>query len=114
VSARQDPDLATDRVIANLPAYLAGYLLDYGESLENLPEPQLAGATVMWATGTQSVRPDQRAQQWIRRDDGDDEDSPWTLAGIERNGEFVPTGDSPTSGGVQRFTTGPVGLDPPD
>ena len=112
VSARKDADAATEEVIGNLPAYLAGYLLDYGESLEQLPESQLAGAVVMWATGTQSVRPGQQAQQWMQPDETDDEDSPWILAGVERDGEFIPASDD-TGGGVQTFTTS-RGVDPPD
>lgn len=110
VSARRDADAATEEVIGNLPAYLAGYLLDYGESLDELPEAQLAGATTMWATGAQSVRPDQRAQQWMALDPDDDEFSPWILAGVERDGEFYPASDAP-SGGVRRFATS---WDPPD
>lgn len=110
VSPRKDEDAATEEVIGNLPAYLAGYLLDYGEDLEELPEAQLAGATTMWATGAQSVRPGQRAQQLMRLED-DDGESPWELAGVERDGEFIPASDDPASGGVQTFTTG---WDPPD
>ena len=113
VASRKDSDAATEEVIGNLPAYLAGYLLDYGEDLEELPEPQLAGATTMWASGAQSVRPDQRAQQWMKLedDDGDDELSVWELVGVERDGEFIPAGDQPERGGVDRFTTA---WDPPD
>jgi len=110
VSPRKDTDEATEEVIGNLPAYLAGYLLDYGDDLEDLPESQLAGATTMWATGTQSVRPGQRAQQWMKLEQ-DDEPSLWRLAGVERDGEFYPS-DGEGGGGVQRFTT--TGLDPPD
>lgn len=111
VSARKDADAATEEVIGNLPAYLAGYLLNYGESLEELPEAQLAGATVMWATGGQSVRPGKRAQKWMNREEEEtDEPSPWILAGVERDGEFYPASDG-ASGGVKRFTTK---WDPPD
>ena len=117
VSARKDADAATEEVIGNLPAYLAGYLLDYGESLEELPEPQLAGAVTMWATGAQSVRPGQGAQVWMKPEadeaDEPDEWTPWELAGLERDGEFYPADDAAT-GGVNRFTTAPDGLDPPD
>ena len=111
-SARKDTDAATEEVIGNLPAYLAGYLLNYGESLEELPESQLAGATTMWATGAQSVRPGQDAREWMRREEEEEEEpSPWILAGVERDGEFIPAGDDPSSGGVRRFTTA---WDPPD
>jgi hypothetical protein len=111
VSSRQDADVATEDVIGNLPAYLAGYLLNYGEDLEELPESQLAGATTMWATGAQSVRPDQRIQQWMKlEDDQDDDASEWELIGVEQDGEFFPASDS-NSGGVATFTTG---WDPPD
>lgn len=111
VAARKDADNATEEVIGNLPAYLAGYLLDYDDDLEDLPEPQLAGAAVMWATGTQSVRPGQRAQQWMKLEDADDdEESPWELTGVEKDGEFIPASDDRT-GGVSRFTTS---WDPPD
>lgn len=109
VAARKGAEQATEEVVGNLPAYLSGYLLNYGEDLEELPEAQLAGATTMWATGTQSVRPDQRAQEWMRRDLDGEEESPWILAGVERDGEFLPARDS-ASGGVKRFTTG---FDPP-
>jgi hypothetical protein len=106
VSARKSAEAATEDVVGNLPAYLAGYLLNYGENLEELPESQLAGAAVMWSTGTQSVRPDQRAQQWMRLDQDDDqEESPWILAGIERDGEFHPASDDPARGGVATFVT---------
>lgn len=112
VSARKDAEEAGEDLINNLPAYLAGYLLDYGESLEELPESQLAGATVMWSTGAQSVRPGQQAREWMRREEEDrDDPSPWILAGVERDGEFIPATDDRTTGGVQRFTTG---WDPPD
>lgn len=111
VSARKNAEAATEDVVGNLPAYLAGYLLNYGEDLEELPESQLAGATTLWATGSQSVRPDQRAQQWMKLDQDDEEESPWILAGIERDGEFHPASDDPDRGGVQTFTTG---LDPPE
>jgi hypothetical protein len=112
LSQRQDSEKAARDTISNLPAYLTGYLLDYGQRLEELPESQLAGAAVMWATGTQSVRPGAQAQQWMQLDPDDDaEDSPWTIAGVERDGEFIPADDT-ASGGVDRFTTG--GLDPPD
>jgi len=112
VSARKNAEEATEDVIGNLPAYLAGYLLNYGESLEELPESQLAGATTMWATGAQSVRPGQQAQQWMKREEEDkDEPSPWILAGVERDGEFIPVSDDPSRGGVKRFTTS---WDPPD
>jgi hypothetical protein len=110
VNARKDAEAATEDVIGNLPAYLAGYLLNYGEDLEELPESQLAGATTMWATGTQSVRPDQRAQQWMKLDDGGDDASEWELIGVEQDGEFIPASD-PGGGGVSTFTTG---WDPPD
>jgi hypothetical protein len=115
VSSRKTVENATEEVIGNLPAYLAGYLLDYGEDLDELPEAQIAGATVMWATGTQSVRPDRRAQQLMARDDDADDDtqSPWELAGVERDGEFIPA-DSRSSGGVDRFVTSTDSLDPPD
>jgi hypothetical protein len=110
VNARKDADAATDEVIGNLPAYLAGYLLNYGDSLEELPESQLAGATVMWATGAQSVRPGQRAQQWMKREGDDDgEVTEWELAGVEKDGEFIPASDS-ANGGVCTFTTS---WDPP-
>lgn len=113
LTARKDTDDATEEVIDNLPAYLAGYLLDYDKALEDLPEAQLAGAAVMWATGTQSVRPDQRAQQWMKLDDADaddDGDSPWELAGVKKDGEFLEVSDE-RNGGVSRFTTswGPPG-----
>lgn len=111
MAARKDAEKATEEVIGNLPAYLAGYLLDYGESLEELPESQLAGATTMWATGAQSVRPGQQAQEWMKLEDDDGEDSPWELAGVEKDGEFIPASDDPSAGGVQRFTTS---WDPPD
>ena len=111
VAARKDAENATDEVIGNLPAYLAGYLLDYDATLEDLPEPQLAGAAVMWATGTQSVRPDQRAQEWMKLDEDDVEESSWILAGVEREDEFIPASDDPTAGGVARFVTS---WDPPD
>jgi hypothetical protein len=112
LSGRQDSEKATNEVINNLPAYLTGYLLDYGQRLEELPESQLAGAAVMWADGTQSVRPGAEAQQMMKLDPDDDaEESPWTIAGVERDGEFIPADDT-ASGGVDRFTTG--GLDPPD
>jgi hypothetical protein len=106
VTSRKDVEAATEDVIGNLPAYLAGYLLDYGESLEDLPEAQLAGATLMWATGTQSVRPGRGAQQWMQREDdgGDDELSVWELAGVEQDGEFYAADDGAT-GGVDRFVT---------
>ena len=110
VSPRNDTDAATEEVIGNLPAYLAGYLLDYGEDLDELPEAQLAGATTMWATGAQSVRPDQRAQQWMKLEEDDDGPSPWELAGVEKDGEFIEASGS-SSGGVQTFTTS---WDPPD
>ncbi len=114
VSARKNTDAATEDLIGNLPAYLAGYLLDYGESLEDLPEPQLAGATTMWATGAQSVRPGRGAQAWMKREDDaeDSEFTPWEIAGVERDGEFYPAEDGAT-GGVQRFTTTARGYDPP-
>ena len=112
VSARKDAEQASEDLIGNLPAYLAGYLLNYGESLEELPESQLAGAAVMWSTGAQSVRPGQTAREWMRREEEDkDEPSPWILAGVERDGEFIPTSEDPSRGGVKRFTTS---LDPPD
>jgi hypothetical protein len=111
VSARKSTENATEEVIGNLPAYLAGYLLNYGESLGELPESQLAGATTMWATGAQSVRPGAGAQEWMKLEDADDEESPWILAGVERDGEFIPASDDPARGGVKRFTTS---LDPPD
>ena len=112
VSARKDAEQASEDLIGNLPAYLAGYLLNYGESLEELPESQLAGAAVMWSTGAQSVRPGQTAREWMRREEEDkDEPSPWILAGVERDGEFIPASDDPSSGGVKRFTTK---WDPPD
>jgi len=112
VSSREDADKASEDLINNLPAYLAGYLLDYGEDLEELPESQLAGATVMWATGAQSFRPGQQAREWMRREEEEkDEPSPWILAGVERDGEFIPASDDPSKGGVQTFTTG---WDPPD
>jgi hypothetical protein len=111
VSARKDAEVATEDVIGNLPAYLAGYLLNYGEDLEELPESQLAGATVLWATGAQSVRPDERAQQWMKlEDDQDDDASEWELIGVEQDGEFFPASDDPDSG-VSTFTTS---WDPPD
>ena len=111
VSPRKDVEEASEEVIGNLPAYLAGYLLNYGESLDELPESQLAGATVMWATGAQSVRPGQRAQEWMKPEEEDDDElSAWILAGVERDGEFIPASDA-ASGGVQRFTTS---WDPPD
>ena len=110
VSARRSTEDASEDVIGNLPAYLAGYLLNYGESLEELPEPQLAGATVLWATGAQSVRPGQRAQQAMQLDKDDDEEpSMWELAGVRRDGEFYEASDG-TTGGVDRFTTS---TDPP-
>ena len=110
VSERKDADAATEEVIGNLPAYLAGYLLDYGDDLEELPEPQLAGAVTLWSTGSQSVRPDQQAQQWMKDDDDDDQgESDWFLAGVERGDEFYPA-DPDASGGVKRFITG---TDPP-
>ena len=112
VSARKDVDAASEDVIGNLPAYLAGYLLDYGEDLEELPEPQLAGATTMWATGAQSVRPDQRAQQWMRLEESETEDTDWQLIGVEHDGEFIPSAD-PSSGGVDRFVTSSVDNPPP-
>jgi hypothetical protein len=112
VSARKDAEKASEEVIGNLPAYLAGYLLNYGESLEELPESQLAGAAVMWSTGAQSVRPGQQAREWMRRaEEDEEEESPWILAGVERDGEFIPASDDPSRGGVQTFTTS---LDPPD
>jgi len=116
VSSRKDAEDATEDLIGNLPAYLSGYLLNYGESLEELPEPQLAGATTMWATGAQSVRPGAVASDWMQLDQDDQDDdefSPWELAGVERDGEFIPADDG-ASGGVKRFTTAPDGLDPPD
>lgn len=107
VSHREDTEKATEGVIENLPAYLAGYLLNYGEDLEELPEPQLAGAAIMWATGAQSVRPGATAREWMERDEEErEEPSEWELAGVERDGEFIPAGDG--SGGVDYFTTGPV------
>ena len=112
VSPRKDVEEASEEVIGNLPAYLAGYLLNYGESLDELPESQLAGATVMWSTGAQSVRPGQRAQEWMKpEEEDDDEVSAWILAGVERDGEFIPASNDASSGGVQRFTTS---WDPPD
>ena len=111
VSPQKDADQATEEVIGNLPAYLAGYLLDYGDRLDELPEAQLAGAVVMWATGTQSVRPDQRAQQWMALEDTGDEESEWILAGVDRDGEFIPASTDDT-GGVRTFTTS-RGHDPP-
>jgi len=110
VASRKDADAATEEVIGNLPAYLAGYLLEYGASLEDLPEAQLAGATTMWATGCQSVRPGSRASEWMKLEDEDDEESPWELIGVERDGEFFPS-DGAAGGGVQRFETS---WDPPD
>jgi hypothetical protein len=113
VSARKGVEHATEEAIGNLPAYLAGYLLDYGDRLDELPEPQLAGAVTMWATGAQSVRPDQRAQEWMRRDDSDDgEPSDWVLIGVQRGEEFTPADDA-HGGGVRRFVTDDS-LDPPD
>jgi len=103
VSARKDADAATDEVIGNLPAYLAGYLLDYGDDLDDLPEAQVAGATVLWATGAQSVRPGQRAQDWMALE-ADDESSPWELLGVETpDGELIECDGS--GGGVDTFTT---------
>jgi hypothetical protein len=111
VSARRDAEQASEDLIGNLPAYLAGYLLNYGEDLEELPESQLAGAAVMWSTGAQSVRPGQTAREWMRREEEEtDEPSPWILAGVERDGEFIPASDD-NRGGVKRFTTA---WDPPD
>lgn len=113
VSARKGVEHATEEAIGNLPAYLAGYLLDYGDRLDQLPEPQLAGAVTMWATGAQSVRPDQGAQEWMRLDrDDDTEPSEWVLIGVQRGEEFTPA-DGSTSGGVRRFVTDDS-LDPPD
>lgn len=112
VKSRKDPDGTTDEVIENLPAYLAGYLLDYGESIEDLPEPQLAGAAIMWATGSQSVRPGSKANDWMSLDEDDkNEESAWTLEGVEKDGEFYPASDDPDRGGVDTFTTS---WDPPD
>jgi len=112
VSARKDAEKAAEDLIGNLPAYLAGYLLDYGEDLDELPESQLAGAATMWSTGAQSVRPGQQAREWMRREEEDsDEETPWILAGTEKDGEFIPANDDPSSGGVSTFTTG---WDPPD
>ncbi|WP_224926152.1 hypothetical protein [Saliphagus infecundisoli] len=112
VSGRKDSEEATEEVIGNLPAYLAGYLLNYGESLEELPESQVAGAVVMWATGTQSVRPGGRASEWMRFEgEEDEEESLWVLAGVERDGEFIPASDG--GSGVSTFTTS-RGLDPPE
>jgi hypothetical protein len=49
-----------------------------------------------------------------RDDDADDDtQSPWELAGVERDGEFIPA-DSRSSGGVDRFVTSTDSLDPPD
>ena len=111
VSARKTTEDATEEVIGNLPAYLAGYLLNYGESLEELPESQLAGATTMWATGAQSVRPGGTASAWMELDlDEDDDASEWELIGVEQDGEFIPASDG-TNGGVSTFTTS---WDPPD
>lgn len=112
LSSRQDAEKASEEVISNLPAYLAGYLLDYGDDLDELPESQLAGATTLWVTGARSVRPGQTARDWMRREEEEEEEeSPWILAGVEKDGEFFPTSGDPSRGGVSRFTTS---WDPPD
>lgn len=111
VSHREKTEKATEETIQNLPAYLAGYLLNYGEDLDELPESQLAGAAIMWATGAQSVRPGATAREWMERDEEErEEPSEWELAGVERDGEFIPAGDG--GGGVDYFTTG--SKPPPD
>ena len=112
VSQRKDADLATENVIGNLPAYLTSYLLDYGKNLEDLPESQRAGAAVLWATGAQSIRPGATAQEWMQRDQEDQETAEeWEMVGVERDGEFIPSDDH--SGGVSTFTTGTGPPGPP-
>lgn len=108
VSPRKDVEAASEGVIGNLPAYLTGYLMEYGESLDELPEPQQAGATIMWATGARSVRPDQTANEWMRLERGEDAEdtTEWEYVGFEDGAGQLHEAEGEGSGGISWFTTG--------
>jgi hypothetical protein len=99
--------------LENLGTYLAEDLGTYGDDpLDADDHVQMANA-LLWATGRQRWRPSNGAQQYMAGEYSDPGgDSPWELVGIDDGDEVRPAPDD--SGGVDRFTTGPVGVPPPD
>lgn len=89
--------------------YLSEYLGTYGDDPLDAPEHVQASNAILWATGRQRWRPCQTAQQFMAYDPPES-DGDWTLIGVEDGDDFLPCDDA--SGGVDRFTTGPVG--PPE
>jgi hypothetical protein len=97
--------------IGNLGTYLAEYLgTDSGNPLD-APDHQQQANAVLWATGKQRWRPSQGAQSYMASFKADEGDSAWKLVGIRSGTEYHPCEDA--TGGVDRFTTGPV-HPPPD
>jgi hypothetical protein len=94
-----------------LAIYLAEYLGTYGDDPLDQAEHVQASNALLWATERQRWRPSNGAQQYMKTPQRDETATTWELAGIERDDEMIPCG--PGSGGVDRFTTGPAGLDPP-
>lgn len=110
---RADPD--DDEQLDELAIYLAEYLGTYGDD-DPLQEPEhvQAANALLWATGRQRWRPCQTAQEMMAYDPPETA-TQWSLAGIEKDGEFIPAEGA--SGGVSRFETTtdpPLKTPPPD
>jgi hypothetical protein len=92
-----------------LPGHFSPYREhDVSGPYRNAPGQVPLGNAILWATGEQRWRPTNGAQSYMASEYRDpDEESPWTIVGI-RDGDAVrPAPDG--GGGVERFTTGPLG-----
>ena len=108
--AGADRDTDDDDALDELAIYLAEYLGTYGDDDPlDAPEHVQAANALLWATGRQRWRPSNGAQSYMAAEERETTDE-WSLVGIEKDGEFIPANDH--GGGVDTFTTGPVG--PPD
>jgi hypothetical protein len=108
--AGTDRDLGSD-ALDELAIYLAEYLGTYGEDPLDQAEHVQAANALLWATERQRWRPSNGAQEYMKTPERDTGPTTWNLVGIEKDGEVMPCG--PDSGGVDRFTTGSRGFDPP-
>jgi hypothetical protein len=99
-----------DDHLDEIAIYLAEYLGTYGDDPLDAPEHVQASNAILWTTGRQRWRPCQTAQSFMAYD-APETDGDWTLIGVEDGDDLIPCDDS--TGGVDRFTTGPIGP-PPD
>mgnify|MGYP002760818016 FL=1 len=94
-----------DDSLDELAIYLAEYLGTYGDDPLEQPEHVQAANAILWAAERQRWRPSDGAQDYMRTEPREP-DSEWSLVGIEKDGEFHEVNSD--SGGVDRFTTGPI------